>query len=53
MFAGVLDWLIWGRLPDRVFVAGAVLVVVAATLALRIRSEGPAAGVVDPSLRNG
>lgn len=37
VFAGLLDWLIWGRLPDAPFVAGAVVVVLAATLALRLR----------------
>jgi drug/metabolite transporter (DMT)-like permease len=37
VFAGLLDWLIWGRLPDALFVAGAVVVVAAATLALRLR----------------
>jgi drug/metabolite transporter (DMT)-like permease len=42
VFAGLLDWLIWGRLPDALFIAGAVLVVVAATLALRIRGSGDA-----------
>lgn len=47
VFAGLLDWLIWGRLPDRVFVGGALLVVVAATLALRIRAAAP---VVAPSV---
>jgi drug/metabolite transporter (DMT)-like permease len=39
VFAGLLDWLIWGRLPDALFVAGAVVVIAAATLALRLRSE--------------
>ena len=38
VFAGLLDWLIWGRLPDLLFVAGALLVIAAATLALRLRS---------------
>ncbi len=37
VFAGLLDWLIWGRLPDAVFVLGAIVVVAAATLALRLR----------------
>lgn len=37
VFAGLLDWLIWGRLPDLLFVAGALLVIVAATLTLRLR----------------
>jgi drug/metabolite transporter (DMT)-like permease len=53
VFAGFLDWLIWGRLPDLLFVAGAVLVVVAAILALRIRGGAPvlAAAAADPDLR--
>ena len=38
VFAGFLDWLIWGRLPDALFVVGAVVVVAAATLALRLRN---------------
>jgi len=55
VFAGLLDWMIWGRLPDLLFVAGAVLVVAAATLALRIRGGAPvlAAAVVDPDFRRG
>jgi len=50
VFAGFIDWLIWGRLPDAPAVAGAVLVVVAATLALRIRGGAPmlAATVAQP-----
>jgi len=47
VFAGLLDWLIWGRLPDALFVAGAVVVIAAATLALRLRgapAEDAAAG---------
>jgi len=50
VFAGVLDWLIWDHLPDLLFVAGAVLVVAAAILALKIRGGAPvlAAAVVDP-----
>ena len=39
VFAGFLDWLIWGRLPDALFVLGAIIVVAAATLALRLRSQ--------------
>jgi drug/metabolite transporter (DMT)-like permease len=39
VFAGFLDWLIWDRLPDMLFVAGAAVVILAATLALRL--EGP------------
>jgi drug/metabolite transporter (DMT)-like permease len=38
VFAGLLDWLIWGRLPDAIFVLGAAVVVAAATLALRLRA---------------
>ena len=37
VFAGFLDWLIWNRLPDALFVVGAAVVVAAATLALRLR----------------
>jgi drug/metabolite transporter (DMT)-like permease len=37
VFAGLLDWLIWSRLPDALFVVGAAVVVLAATLALRLR----------------
>jgi drug/metabolite transporter (DMT)-like permease len=53
VFAGLLDWLLWGRLPDPLFVAGAALVVVAAIMALRLRPGAPmlAAAAVDPSLR--
>ena len=38
VFAGLLDWLIWGRLPDALFVVGAIVVIAAATLALRLRA---------------
>ncbi len=37
VFAGLLDWLIWGVLPDLLFVLGAAIVVSAAILALRVR----------------
>jgi drug/metabolite transporter (DMT)-like permease len=55
VFAGLLDWLFWGHLPDLLFVAGAALVVVAATLALRLRGGAPvlAATAVDPPPRSG
>ena len=44
VFAGALDWALWGRLPDRLFVLGAAIVVAAATLALRLRGRpAPAA----------
>jgi drug/metabolite transporter (DMT)-like permease len=39
VFAGLLDWLIWDRLPDAPFVVGAAIVVAAATLAVRLRTE--------------
>jgi drug/metabolite transporter (DMT)-like permease len=42
VYAGLLDWVIWGRLPDALFVAGAILVVIAATMTLRIRGSGDA-----------
>ena len=37
VFAGLIDWLVWGRVPDALFVAGAVVVIAAATLALRLQ----------------
>lgn len=43
VFAGFIDWLVWGRLPDAVFVLGAAVVVAAATLALRLREVPPPA----------
>jgi drug/metabolite transporter (DMT)-like permease len=46
VFAGLLDWLIWERLPDPQFVAGAAVVVLAATLALRL--EGTRAPLPTP-----
>jgi drug/metabolite transporter (DMT)-like permease len=55
VFAGLLDWLLWGRLPDGLFLAGALLVVVAATMALRIRGGAAVltAGAVEPPGRSG
>jgi drug/metabolite transporter (DMT)-like permease len=44
VFAGLLDWLIWNRLPDPLFLAGAAVVIAAATLALRLRGA-PASSV--------
>jgi drug/metabolite transporter (DMT)-like permease len=35
VFAGLLDWWLWGRLPDALFVAGAALVSAAGIVALR------------------
>jgi drug/metabolite transporter (DMT)-like permease len=37
VFAGILDWLVWEKLPDAMFVGGAALVVLAAVLMLRLR----------------
>ncbi len=42
VFAGFLDWLFWRRLPDPLFVVGAIVVVAAAVLALRIQAEARA-----------
>jgi drug/metabolite transporter (DMT)-like permease len=39
VFAGLLDWLIWGRLPDALSVVGAAVVILAATLALRLHGR--------------
>lgn len=36
VFAGLLDWAVWHLLPDAFFVLGAVLVLLAAVLALRL-----------------
>jgi drug/metabolite transporter (DMT)-like permease len=41
VFAAVLDWALWGQWPDRLSVAGAVLVVTAGVLALRVHPEPP------------
>jgi drug/metabolite transporter (DMT)-like permease len=50
VFAGLLDWLIWGRLPDVLFVAGAAVVILSATVALRIEgTRAPARSTADPS----
>ena len=43
VFAGLIDWLVWGRLPDALFVLGAGVVIAAATLALRLREAPPPA----------
>ena len=44
VFAGMLDFALWRTLPDRMFVAGALLVSAAAILALRLRTRpAPAA----------
>jgi drug/metabolite transporter (DMT)-like permease len=41
IFAGLFDWWIWRALPDRLFVVGAVIVVMAAVLTLRGEARGP------------
>jgi len=35
VFAGLFDWLVWGKLPDALSLAGALLVVIAGALTLR------------------
>jgi len=35
VFAGLFDWWLWSVLPDRLFVSGAALVIIAAVLTLR------------------
>jgi drug/metabolite transporter (DMT)-like permease len=47
VFAGLIDWLVWGRLPDTLFVLGAGIVISAAILALRLRGV-PKAAVATP-----
>ena len=39
VFAGILDFVFWRTLPDRMFLAGALLVSTAAILALRLRTS--------------
>jgi drug/metabolite transporter (DMT)-like permease len=41
VFAGLMDWWLWGRLPDVAFIAGAVLVCAAGILALRSMAPTP------------
>jgi drug/metabolite transporter (DMT)-like permease len=41
VFAGFLDWLFWRRLPDPWFVVGAIVVIAAAVLALRLQPARP------------
>jgi drug/metabolite transporter (DMT)-like permease len=43
VFAALLDWLFWGMLPDRLSLAGALLVMTAGVLALRVHPEPPPA----------
>jgi drug/metabolite transporter (DMT)-like permease len=38
VFAGAIEWLFWGVLPDRLSLVGALFVVAAAIGALRLRS---------------
>jgi drug/metabolite transporter (DMT)-like permease len=47
VFAGLLDWLVWSKLPDLPFLAGALLVCAAGVLVLR--SSGP----TEPTPRGG
>ncbi len=43
VFAGLLDWLLFGVLPDRLFVLGAAIVIASAILALQSRAAAPPA----------
>jgi drug/metabolite transporter (DMT)-like permease len=44
VFAALLDWVFWGALPDRLSIAGALVVTAAGIIALRIEAAGqPAA----------
>jgi drug/metabolite transporter (DMT)-like permease len=43
VFAALLDWLFFGMLPDRLSLGGALLVVTAGVLALRVHAEPPPA----------
>ena len=45
VFAGLMDWWLWGRVPDAAFVAGAVLVGAAGILALRSMTGAAASPV--------
>jgi len=42
VFAGLMDWWFWGRLPDAPFAVGAILVCAAGILALRSMGASPA-----------
>jgi drug/metabolite transporter (DMT)-like permease len=41
VFAALLDWMFFGMLPDRLSLAGALLVMTAGVLALRVHPEPP------------
>jgi drug/metabolite transporter (DMT)-like permease len=43
VFAALLDWAFWGQWPDRLSLAGALLVMTAGVLALRVHPEPPPA----------
>jgi drug/metabolite transporter (DMT)-like permease len=47
VFAGLLDWLVWRRLPDLATVAGSVLVAAAGILALRQRPPAEIAAATE------
>jgi drug/metabolite transporter (DMT)-like permease len=44
VFAAVLEFLLWGRVPDRLSVAGALLVMLAGVIALRLEQRPVEAG---------
>jgi drug/metabolite transporter (DMT)-like permease len=50
VFAGVLDLLLWGTLPDGLFLLGASMVSLAAILALRLRAPAEGAAVSQSSV---
>jgi drug/metabolite transporter (DMT)-like permease len=39
VFAGFIDWVLWSQPPDAYFLAGATLVILSGTLALRLRED--------------
>jgi drug/metabolite transporter (DMT)-like permease len=39
VFAGLIDWALWNQPPDAYFIAGATLVILSGTVALRLREE--------------
>jgi drug/metabolite transporter (DMT)-like permease len=44
VFAGLLEWTLWGSVPDALSLAGMVVVAAAGVLALRIGAEAPQPG---------
>lgn len=48
VFAGLLDWILWDRAPDILFLAGAGMIVYSGALAMSRMKVRPAAGAVAP-----